>query len=44
MAAARLSNIAAGVKVMKRGTVPVSSRELTVAMKKLRMNGGPTKN
>lgn len=44
MAAARLSNIAAGVKVMKRGTVPVSSSELFVAMEKLRMNGGPAKN
>jgi rfaE bifunctional protein kinase chain/domain len=43
--AARLSNIAAGVKVMKRGTVPVSSSELLVAARRLAQNGtGPAKN
>ncbi len=45
LAAARLSNIAAGVKVMKRGTVPVSSGELLSAARKLAQNGdGPGRN
>ena len=43
--AARLANIAAGVKVMKHGTLPVSSAELRVAAWKLAMNGrGPSNN
>jgi rfaE bifunctional protein kinase chain/domain len=43
--AARLANIAAGVKVMKRGTLPVSSHELRTAAWKLSQNGrGPGKN
>jgi rfaE bifunctional protein kinase chain/domain len=44
-AAARLSNVAAGVKVMKRGTVPVSALELLSAARKLVPSlGGPGKN
>lgn len=44
--AARLSNIAAGVKVMKHGTVPVSSEELLQAARRLARppGGGPGKN
>jgi rfaE bifunctional protein kinase chain/domain len=43
--AARLANVAAGVKVMKRGTLPVSSKELRAAAMKLSSNGrGPVKN
>jgi rfaE bifunctional protein kinase chain/domain len=43
--AARLANIAAGVKVMKHGTLPVSSAELRAAAWKLALNGrGPSKN
>jgi rfaE bifunctional protein kinase chain/domain len=43
--AARLANVAAGVKVMKRGTLPVSSNELRAAASKLARNGrGPPKN
>lgn len=45
LAAARLSNVAAGVKVMKRGTVPVSAGEVLTAARKLAGNGrGPGKN
>jgi rfaE bifunctional protein kinase chain/domain len=43
--AARLANIAAGVKVMKHGTLPVSSSELRAATWKIALNGrGPSKN
>lgn len=43
--AARLANIAAGVKVMKHGTRPVSSAELRTAAHRVAMNGrGPSKN
>jgi len=43
--AARLANIAAGVKVMKHGTLPVSATEVRVAARKLALNGqGPSKN
>lgn len=42
--AARLSNIAAGVKVMKHGTVPVSSAELIHAARRLCAASGPAKN
>ena len=44
LSAARLSNIAAGVKVMKRGTVPVSSVELLSAAGKLTQVSGPGRN
>ncbi|MBI4604629.1 MAG: carbohydrate kinase [Planctomycetes bacterium] len=45
VAAARLSNVAAGVKVMKRGTVPVTASELLTAARNLVLNGGgPGKN
>ncbi len=44
VSAARLSNIAAGVKVMKHGTVPVSSAELLGAARKLTQVSGPARN
>jgi rfaE bifunctional protein kinase chain/domain len=43
--AARLANIAAGVKVMKHGTRPVLASEVRTAAWRLAMNGkGPSKN
>jgi len=42
--AARLANIAAGVKVMKRGTLPVHAEELRAAASRLALNGRPGKS
>ena len=45
LTAARLANVAAGVKVMKHGTLPVSFLELRNAAWRLAANGkGPSKN